>query len=52
MLSKEDAFKLPTNRNVPDVCAIQASKRFLDLLIQLAEKSKSGKCHFNVIMER
>ena len=39
-LSKEDVFKWPTNRNVPGVCAIQASKRFLGLLIKLAEKSK------------
>ena len=50
--SKEDVFKWQTNRNVPGACAIQASKRFLDLLIQLAEKSKRGKCHFDIIMER
>ena len=37
-LSKEDFFKRPTNRNVPDASAIQASKRFIDLLIPLAEK--------------
>ena len=43
MLSKEDDFRWPTNRNVPDVCAIQASKRFLDLLFPLAEKSKKWK---------
>ena len=38
MLSKEDVFKRPTKRNVPDAYAIQASKRFIDLLIPLAEK--------------
>ena len=37
-LSKEDVFKWPTNRNVPGACTIQASKRFLALLIKLAEK--------------
>ena len=42
-LSKEDVFKRPTNRNVPDAFAIQASKRFLDLLIPLAVKSKKWK---------
>ena len=42
-LSKEDVFKWPTNRNVPGACAIQASKRFLALLIKLAEKSKKWK---------
>ena len=41
-LSKEDVFKWPTNRNV-GACAIQASKRFLSLLIKLAEKSKEWK---------
>ena len=50
-LSKEDVFKGPTNRNVPGVCAILAPKRLLDHFIQFAEKSRSGKCHFNVIME-
>ena len=51
-LSKEDVFKGPTNRNVPDACAILASKRLLDLSIQFAEKSRSGKCHFYVIIKR
>ena len=50
-LSKEDVFKGPTNRNVPGVCAILASNRLLDILVQFTEKSGSGKCHFNVIME-
>ena len=51
-LSKEDVFKGPTNRNVPGACAILATKRLFDLFIQFAVKSGSGKCHFNVIMER
>ena len=51
-LSKEDVCKGPANRIVPGACAILASKKVLDLLIHFAKKSRSGKCHFNVIMER
>ena len=42
-LSKEDVFKWPTNRNVPGACAIQAYKKFLALLIKLAEVKKVEK---------
>ena len=51
MLSKEDVFKGLTNINDPGACATLASKILLDRLIQFAEKSRSGKYHFNVIME-
>ena len=50
MLSKEDVFKWPTNRNVPDACAIQSSKRFLYLLFPLAEKLKKWKKLKNAIL--
>ena len=46
MLSKEDVFKGPTNRHVPDACANLTSNRLLDLLIQFAEKSRSLKMPF------
>ena len=49
-LCKEDVFKRPTNRNVPDACAIQASRRFIDLLIPLAEKSKKVEKVENAIL--
>ena len=49
-LYKEDVFKWPTNRNVPGACTIQASKRFLALLIKLAEKSKKWEKVENAIL--
>ena len=49
-LSKEDVFKWPTYRNVPGACTIQASKRFVALLIKLAEKSKKWKKVENAIL--
>ena len=49
-LSKEDVFKWLTNRNVTGACAIQASKRFLALLIKLAEKSKKVEKVENAIL--
>ena len=49
-LSKEDVLKRPTNRNVPDACAIQASKQIIDLLIPLAEQSKKSGKSGNVIL--
>ena len=51
-LSKADVVKGSTNINDPGVCATLAPKRLLDHLIQFAEKSRSGKYHFNVIIER
>ena len=45
-LSKEDAFKGPTNINDPGACATLSSKGLLDRLIQCAEKSRSGKIPF------
>ena len=51
-LSKEDIFSGPTNKKVPCACASLAPKSLLDLLIQVAEKSKSGTCYFNIRMER
>ena len=47
-LSKEDVFNESTNIHVNDLgtCATLAPKRFLDRLIQFAEKSKRGKIAF------
>ena len=45
MLSKEDVFEGSTNRNVPGSSVTLASERLLDCLIQIAEKSRSAKCH-------
>ena len=45
-LSKEDIFKKSTNINDPSACAILASKRLLDHLIQFAKKSRSIKIPF------
>ena len=44
--SKEDVYKGSTNINDPGACATLAPKRLLDRLIQLAEKSRSGKIPF------
>ena len=52
MLTKEDVCKGSTNINDPGAYAKLASKGLLNPLIQFAEKSRSGKYHFNVIMER
>ena len=51
-LSKEDVFKGQTTDMFRVLLPIYTSNRLLDLLIQFTEKSRSAKCHFNVIMER
>ena len=50
-LSRAEVFKGSTNINVVGACATLASERLLDRLSQFAEKSRSGKIPFNVIME-
>ena len=51
-LSIEDVFKCMTKRTVQGACATLALKGLHECLIQLAERSKNGKRHFNVIMVR
>ena len=49
-LSKADVFKGSANRNVPGACTHQ--KDYLTARFSSLKKSRSGKYHFNVIMER
>ena len=51
-LSKADVFKGSTNRNVPGALPLYHQKDYLIARFSSLKKSRRGKYHFNVIVER